>query len=519
MEEGTFDNLTCLKSISLNYNYLNKLPDNIFNNLDLLESLYLDNNNLRKLPNSMENLNNITYLCLGKNNLEFIPEYIGKLEKLKNLELQHNNINKIPSSFYNLKNLTKFNIEDNEILDIPKNIDEIFEKANIDISLNKVNTDGMINLERLTIKPQKIETKTLFKAENGLITIESELSPLDILCWDKFWDRSLPNNKFANIENYKKYLNNKNVVDLLNSKNYDWTIKTDIQKKDNNGQYKTLKNILEEDKAYKPINYTDKNMKNGDEYRVITTVLASQTAIKELEFRDFIYATAIVNEYEKSKLEKNEKKNEVSIYEIKNNIEDTSDIGKSMVRKVLKDTTKVEVNNEKKYLTFDMDTQGYLKDIDTFIDGKEVPHEKIKGEGNNLKIKVQTPENNFKVGMKMFVIPMNRSVDFSIVHDKNTLKPIKKDLNESNAKLPSEKKLQKDTIKEKVKNEEIKNSNSFLNNKNEDEKISKSEKDKYINENNKILPNTGQPIGASILSIVGSSIMALGVFLKKKGRK
>ena len=80
--------------------------------------LYSGYNNLTGvIPSSLGNLTNLTYFCLGSDNIScFIPPEIGKMKSLIHLGLSYNHLNGvIPLSLSNLTNLTHLSLESNHI--------------------------------------------------------------------------------------------------------------------------------------------------------------------------------------------------------------------------------------------------------------------------------------------------------------------------------------------------------------------------------------------------------------------
>ena len=305
IQEDTFSGLDKLNTIGITNNGIKKLPDNIFKNLNSLKGLYLYENNLKELPKSIVDLKELKYLSVQKNELEKLPEGFENLKNIKELDLSGNYIKEIPSKVYDsLKNLESVRLTDNELKEIPSNIIETHPNLRVlEIALNKIDkfpnvpSDWNKTLEK---DPQKTISNLEVTAKDNIITWKEDLSMLDLLAWY----RGPINEKITNISEYKEFLKGKSVEDFLNGKNYDWTIKTELQKKDKNGNFVTLMTTSVDDKSDENGKYEDKTMKNGDEYRVVKTLYTRSVMDKSIAFRDRSNAIALKKEEPKKDLEK-----------------------------------------------------------------------------------------------------------------------------------------------------------------------------------------------------------------------
>lgn len=417
LDANLFKNLKSLKSLELVENKeLEELPEGIFNGLDSLEGIYMYDGSLNKLPSSIFTLTNLNGLHLWNNKLEVLPDGFNKLTNLRELTLNKNVIRELPKSIYQLKNLTSLSLENNELTSVPNNIRELFPKLyGLDLTLNKLENTKDIDGD-VKVTPQKNSMNLKLKAENQKISLEYDLSALDIMAWAYYGDENI-----KTVEDYNKWIDGKNIVDFLDEKGNDWSIVTEIQKKDANGKYKTIETISISDKSDEPIDYIDKTMKNGDEYRIIKKLIKTG-GMDFVVFKDVQETIAKVDNIEVKS--DNENQSNDGIYEIKNSIEDTSETGKSMVRRVLKDTSNMEIKDGKNYLTLELNPQGMLDNYRILVDGSQVNYEKEDLDNGLLKIKFEVPSLDSKVSMKLYVIPMARDVQFTVAHDKDSAKLI-----------------------------------------------------------------------------------------------
>jgi len=101
-----------LKSLSLNYNLINIIPNEIANLVEL-ETLDLSHNELRDINKCITFLKELKFLRLNSNRLVNWPDWLcGELSQLRLLHLHDNpNIQKIPSSFSKMKALVQFSFD------------------------------------------------------------------------------------------------------------------------------------------------------------------------------------------------------------------------------------------------------------------------------------------------------------------------------------------------------------------------------------------------------------------------
>lgn len=269
LPNGVFKNLKNLSSLGFTDNKLTELPNNIFDELTSLKGLYLYNNNITKIPTSIGKLKALTSLSLSGNRLEAIPEELAELSNLSKLSLNNNLIKEVPDKVYeNLKNLTTFDIYDNELTSVPDNIKELLPKVSyFDFKLNRLSKKPSVAKDNFY--PQKNAFNLTLTAKSGVLTWTQDLSSLDIYIWSTYMDTS------SSLEDYSKNLNGKTPEEYLRGKSKDWRVVTEIQKKDSQGNYTTIETISEENKADSlKGSYSDKAMKDGDEYKIVKSIIA-----------------------------------------------------------------------------------------------------------------------------------------------------------------------------------------------------------------------------------------------------
>jgi len=139
----SFGNLTSLKYFGIHFTKLKRLPES-FGNLSSLKYLNIQSDintsvsffpktikNLKSLecvrigsfhevPEFIAELKKLTILDLSHNQLEFLPDFIGKLIKLKKLILHSTWITELPDWIGDLKNLVELDISNNSIKKFPE---------------------------------------------------------------------------------------------------------------------------------------------------------------------------------------------------------------------------------------------------------------------------------------------------------------------------------------------------------------------------------------------------------------
>ncbi|SHE98524.1 NEAT domain-containing protein [Clostridium fallax] len=478
--KGTFDKLNNLTELDLGKNNLTKLDEDVFIGLKNIDSLSLSENNIEELPDNIFKYNNtLRLLFLYDNNLNKVPKSIGGLDRLESLSLNNNKIEILPEELKNLNNLNSLNISKNYIKEISEDLFSIFKNMNsIDLSDNNISSipDNLIdilpNLKYLNLKlnnikklpnlnsdwlkkykdyllvsPQKSDLGLKLTVKDGLIKWTQDLSALDLL----YWDRLRGNESPKTIEEYKNKLKDKSIVDILNDKDLDWTIITELQKKDESGNFVTINKVSTEELQDEGGSYEDKNMKEGDKYRLIKTVYSSVGSYKMHKFSyvlDFVAKNSglIGDKQDEPQVtdivKPEESKEKDGLYEVKvDSLKENND-EKSMAGSYVENVN-YEVKDGKKYMEVSLDSIDWMKDIVVTVDGKDIKPEikdlldKTVNDGKGKKkgkIRFEVKDLNSKITLHMNVEPMgNARVAFRMVPEKESLKLI-----DNNSKPSSE---------------------------------------------------------------------------------
>lgn len=122
------------------------------------------------------------------------------------------------------------------------------------------------------------------------------------------------------------------------------------------------------------------------------------------------------------------------LYTIKNEIIEDNPTGKEMARKYLNETSKIEEENGKTYVTLTFTGVDLMKDHKIYVNGNKINHEVVSKDSNSLSIRFEIPNIDADIKVELFVIPMGSTIDFGVKLLKDTLTFVKD--YESNSKLP-----------------------------------------------------------------------------------
>ncbi len=146
--------LTSLKSLYFLGEELESIPNEIgkltsLNSLSIWSYMY---GKITSIPDEIEKLKNLESLTLmvGKG-LENLNEKIFNLTNLKTLDLSNNNISYIDEDINNLINLETLNLSDNNIYSLDGDIDKLTNLKNLNLSKNKLTNfnEKILNLNNL----------------------------------------------------------------------------------------------------------------------------------------------------------------------------------------------------------------------------------------------------------------------------------------------------------------------------------------------------------------------------------
>lgn len=112
------------------------------------------------------------------------------------------------------------------------------------------------------------------------------------------------------------------------------------------------------------------------------------------------------------------------LYSIQNSVTHESETGRSMARKYLNSTSKVEEIDGKYYVTLTFTGAEFMQNHEIYVNGKKVTVTKsTSGDTTNVRFAVSSLSDSIKV--KTYVVPMSREVEFGVTLLEDTLTFIK----------------------------------------------------------------------------------------------
>ena len=112
------------------------------------------------------------------------------------------------------------------------------------------------------------------------------------------------------------------------------------------------------------------------------------------------------------------------LYSIQNSVTHESETGRTMARKYLNSTSKVEEIEGKYYVTLTFTGAEFMQNHEIYVNGKKVTVTKsTSGDTTNVRFAVSSLSDSIKV--KTYVVPMSREVEFGVTLLKDTLTFIK----------------------------------------------------------------------------------------------
>lgn len=269
VEAGTLDGDTSLKQLSISGNELNALPDHLLDDAgDTIDFIELSNNEFVKLPNCINAATKkLRKISAFNNALEDISNIdFTKMSNLEEVNFYKNYIAQVPDgTFAKNKKLYSVDFHDNQISNITeKAFPETFENDydgvlhKLDLTLNNIKVVDPAVMKKSDIAinkfyPQKNAMNLELKEDNGQkISWSQDLSVLDLAFW---FDKTASDEarEIETVEDYKDMLEqngwkDKNIAEVMDEK-YDWDIITEVQKKNADGTWETVKEDTETDQA------------------------------------------------------------------------------------------------------------------------------------------------------------------------------------------------------------------------------------------------------------------------------
>lgn len=114
------------------------------------------------LPDSIGKLNNLTEIILSNNRIVTLPMSIKGFSKLKKLDIHANQLMNLPDSIGELSSLTDLDLHGNRLQTLPASVGKLSQLVSLDLSSNRLlslpeSVGQLSNLKRLSIETNEIE--------------------------------------------------------------------------------------------------------------------------------------------------------------------------------------------------------------------------------------------------------------------------------------------------------------------------------------------------------------------------
>ena len=134
---GSMEALLPRQEMDLNCNQLDALPDSV-GKLTALQTLNLSGNRLAALPDSFGQLAALQTLRLGGNRLGALPDSFGQLAALQTLRFNDNQLHALPDSFGQLAALQILELQFNRLRALPDSFGQLAALQFLDLIGNRL---------------------------------------------------------------------------------------------------------------------------------------------------------------------------------------------------------------------------------------------------------------------------------------------------------------------------------------------------------------------------------------------
>lgn len=293
----SFADLTAIDMIGLSENELTDLPDGLFKPMaETMTYLGIDGNHMTSLPEAISDARALKSLYAHENGLKSIAavDFSG-MKNLELVNLMHNSLTEIASGTF-AKNsvLVSIDLYDNELRSLSTDVFSENAKSSpmtkLDVRLNnmKVVDPAIRRLAQSFNKfyPQKssLGLKVEKDGADG-IRWSQQMDPMDLVFW---FDETNSDKKVecTSADDYRTMLADngwadKELSEVLDSKGYDWTVVTEVQKKNPDGSFTTVSKSEISDKAD---DKTGSYKVSSGTFRVVKTVYSTLNSMTYLRY-------------------------------------------------------------------------------------------------------------------------------------------------------------------------------------------------------------------------------------------
>lgn len=295
--DDSFADLTNIDMIGLSENELTSLPNGLFKPMEkTMTYLGIDGNHMTRLPKTVSDAKALESFYAHENDLTSISDVdFSGMKNLKQANFMHNSITEIPSGTF-AKNdaLNSIDLYDNELKSLSTDVFSKNAKSNpmtkLDVRLNnmKVVDPAIRRLAQSFNKfyPQKsvLGLKVEKDGADGF-KWSQQMDPMDLVFW---FDETNSDKKVecTSVDDYKTMLADngwadKELSEVLDSKGYDWTVVTEVQKKNADGSFTTVSKSEIRDKAD---DRTGSYKASSGTFRVVKTVYSTLNSATYLRY-------------------------------------------------------------------------------------------------------------------------------------------------------------------------------------------------------------------------------------------
>nr|AKQ06195.1 plant intracellular Ras-group-related LRR protein 4 [Momordica charantia] len=119
-------------------------------------------NQLEWLPDTIGKLSSLITLDLSENRLAALPDTIGALSQLKRLDLHANRLSELPGPFTDLTSLVCLDLRGNQLVSLPASLGKLVHLEEIDLSSNMLTSlpesiGNLVKLRKLNVETNNIE--------------------------------------------------------------------------------------------------------------------------------------------------------------------------------------------------------------------------------------------------------------------------------------------------------------------------------------------------------------------------
>ncbi|HIV16966.1 MAG TPA: NEAT domain-containing protein [Candidatus Alectryocaccobium stercorigallinarum] len=292
VDANAFQGLAAVTSLALNGNQLTELPDNVFSGLDSVTFLNLDENKLVRLPSSIGNMASLSWLTAARNQLAVVSgvDFSG-LGALSQVDFSSNQISELqPGTFSANTELSVLKLYNNCLTGFTADIlPEDIKLQTLDLQMNQlagVDDEVRALTGDSKIYPQLSDLGLVLKETEGALEWSQNMTVLELQYWydatsSYISDEITSADEFYAMLEQKGY-SGEDFAAFLDKEGYDWQIWTEVQRLDENGNYVTVSQSYENDKAdSKTGSFTPVE---AGTYRVAKTLYASTYGSLDYKF-------------------------------------------------------------------------------------------------------------------------------------------------------------------------------------------------------------------------------------------